>query len=324
MQRQYKLWLLVICCFCGGAWAEGQPPLAQTVKVTTLSTMLANDGLGEWGYAALVEVDGKRILFDTGARPDVVLQNAKELGVDLSTVEDVVISHFHGDHTGGLLTLRRAMSATNPKALSRLHVGAGVTQPRFNLQRQQRNSFIDVASAYRATGGQITEHAGPAQILSGVWFSGPVERKYDESNWNPGLLVQRDGKYVADNVAEDSSLFIPTKEGTIIVTGCGHAGIMNIADAAKQVTKSASLLAVIGGIHLYGKPDPVLVRTAAHLKGLRYLVGGHCTGIEALFRLRELLGLSRNTAVVETVGSSFSLSSGITAGDIAGWVGPDS
>ncbi len=324
MQRQYKLWLLVIFCLCGGAWAEGQPPLAQTVKVTTLSTMLANDGLGEWGYAALVEVDGKRILFDTGARPDVVLQNAKELGVDLSTVEDVVISHFHGDHTGGLLTLRRAMSATNPKALSRLHVGAGVTQPRFNLQRQQRNSFIDVASAYRATGGQITEHAGPVQILPGVWFSGPVERKYDESNWNPGLLVQRDGKYVADNVAEDSSLFIPTKEGTIIVTGCGHAGIMNIADAAKQVTKSASLLAVIGGIHLYGKPDPVLVRTAAHLKGLRYLVGGHCTGIEALFRLRELLGLSRNTAVVETVGSSFSLSSGITAGDIAGWVGPDS
>lgn len=87
MQRQYKLWLLVIICLCGVVRAEDYNPLAQAVKVTTLSTMLANGGLGEWGYAALVEVDGKRILFDTGARSDVVLQNAKELGIDLSTVE---------------------------------------------------------------------------------------------------------------------------------------------------------------------------------------------------------------------------------------------
>lgn len=321
MQRQYKLWLLVIICLCSVARAEERKLVAQAVKVTTLSTMLANDGLGEWGYAALVEVDGKRVLFDTGARSDVVLQNAKELGIDLSTVEDVVISHFHGDHTGGLLTLRRAMLVVNPKALSRLHVGAGIFEPRFNLQHQQRNSFIEVAAAYRDTGGSIIEHSAAQQILQGVWFSGPVNRTYDETNWNPGLLVQREGKAVADNLAEDSSLFIPTNEGTIIITGCGHAGIMNIADAAKHVTKSSKLLAVIGGIHLYAKPDPVLVRTAQHLKGIRYLVGGHCTGIEALFRLRELLGLSRKTAVVETVGSTFSLSDGIVPGDIAGWAG---
>lgn len=324
MPRRQRHGLLLALLLCGLSAVADEKPLAQAVKVTTLSTMLANDGLGEWGYAALVEVDGKQILFDTGARSDVVLQNAKELGIDLSTVEDVVISHFHGDHTGGLLTLRRAMSAISPKALSRLHVGAGITQPRFNLQRQQRNSFIEVAAAYQKTGGTIIEHTAPTQIASGIWFSGPVSRTYDETNWNPGLLVQRDGKFVADNLSEDSSLFIPTKEGTIIITGCGHAGIMNIADAAQQVTKSTTLLAVIGGIHLYAKPDPVLVRTAAHLKGIRYLVGGHCTGVEALFRLRELLGLSRKTAVVETVGTIFTLSGGIVPGDIAGWVGNDS
>ncbi|WP_348727836.1 MBL fold metallo-hydrolase [Rheinheimera texasensis] len=321
MKNWQKFWRLALFYCCSVTAAD--ITAAQAVKVTTLSTMLADAGLGEWGYAALVEVDGRRILFDSGASTDVVLKNAKTLDIDLSTVEDVVISHFHGDHTGGLLTLRQTLLATNPKALSRLHVGAGILTPRFNLQHQQRNSFIDLASAYRATGGQIIEHAAPSQILPGVWFSGPVARKYDETNWNPGLLVQRDGKYVADNLSEDSSLFIPTKDGTVIVTGCGHAGIMNIADAAKQVTKSAGLLAVIGGIHLYAKPDPVLVRTAQHLAGLRYLVGGHCTGIEALFRLRELLGLSRKTAVVESVGTSFTLGSGIKPGDIAGWVGPD-
>ena len=67
-----------------------------------------DDGIGEWGFAAVVEVDGHRILFDTGARPDTVLNNAKELGVDLSNITDVVLSHNHADHTGGLMTLRRA------------------------------------------------------------------------------------------------------------------------------------------------------------------------------------------------------------------------
>src|SRR5205814_6233262 len=85
-----------------------------SLRVLVLSTMLADEGVGEWGYAALVEVDGHRILFDTGARPDTVLTNAKELGVDLSTITDVVLSHNHDDHTGGLLTLRRTFARKNP------------------------------------------------------------------------------------------------------------------------------------------------------------------------------------------------------------------
>src|SRR5207244_12541809 len=91
---------------------------ARSVRVTVRSTMLASRGIGEWGFAALVEVDGRRILFDTGARPDTVLMNAREMGIDLSGVTDVILSHHHGDHTGGLITLRRAMAERNPQALS--------------------------------------------------------------------------------------------------------------------------------------------------------------------------------------------------------------
>ena len=88
---------------------QGSPPVSQ-LKVTTLSTMLVNGkGVGEWGYSALIEVDGKKILFDTGSRPETVLNNARELGIDLSDVEDVFLSHNHYDHTGGLLTLRREL-----------------------------------------------------------------------------------------------------------------------------------------------------------------------------------------------------------------------
>ena len=78
--------------------------------------MLADTkGLGEWGFAALVEADGHRLLFDTGARPDTVLVNARELRVDLSGVTDVILSHHHRDHTGGLLPLRHALMKDHPQ-----------------------------------------------------------------------------------------------------------------------------------------------------------------------------------------------------------------
>ena len=93
------------------------------LKVTVLSTMMADQGVGEWGYAALVEVDGRKILYDTGARPETVLANAREMKIDLSGIEDVVLSHHHGDHTGGFLVLRKALAEQNPKALSLLHGG---------------------------------------------------------------------------------------------------------------------------------------------------------------------------------------------------------
>src|SRR3984885_14245431 len=91
-----------------------------SLKVTLLSTMLVGDtkGRGEWGFSALIEADGHRVLLDTGAHPDTVLQNARDLKIDLSDVQDVILTHNHWDDVGGLLTLRKEMMKTNPVALS--------------------------------------------------------------------------------------------------------------------------------------------------------------------------------------------------------------
>jgi 7,8-dihydropterin-6-yl-methyl-4-(beta-D-ribofuranosyl)aminobenzene 5'-phosphate synthase len=97
----------------------------RALKIVILSTMLADEGIGEWGFSALVEVDGHRILFDTGARPSTVLENARELKVDLAGVPEVVLSHNHSDHTGGLLTLRRDVKARDEAAVS-----SGAGRPR--------------------------------------------------------------------------------------------------------------------------------------------------------------------------------------------------
>jgi 7,8-dihydropterin-6-yl-methyl-4-(beta-D-ribofuranosyl)aminobenzene 5'-phosphate synthase len=92
----------------------------RNLRVTILSTMLADDGIGEWEFAALVETDGHKILYDTGARPTTVLENAREVKIDLSGVQDVILSHHHDDHPTGLITLRRELSRSNPAALSRV------------------------------------------------------------------------------------------------------------------------------------------------------------------------------------------------------------
>ena len=329
--KHWLAWMLLLLGALAGTAARAAPGpghQAQAVKVTTLSTMLADyEGFGEWGYAALVEVDGRRILFDTGANPDVVLRNAEALKIDLSNVEDVVISHFHDDHTGGLITLRKALMKKNPNALSHLYVGEGIFEPRYHRDGagggtgESENHFPALAKAYLDTGGRIQQLSGPAEIATGVWLTGPVPRGHAETNWNPGLFVKTGGQLVPDTLREDTSLVIDTASGVVIVTGCGHAGIMNIADDAKAITGDTRLHAVIGGIHLFGKPDTVLVETAGRLKGLAYLFAAHCTGIEATVRLRQLLGLDRRTAVVAAVGSSFTLGKGIEAGHIAGWIG---
>ena len=103
-----------------------QHSTVRNLKITILSTMLADEGIGEWGFAALVEADGHRILVDTGARSETVLSNLHDLHLDLSDVSEVVLTHNHADHVGGLMTLRREFMKKNPAALSVAHVGKGI------------------------------------------------------------------------------------------------------------------------------------------------------------------------------------------------------
>ena len=105
----------LVLLFSPSVLARTTPP-----EIIILSTMVANiHGTGEWGFSALIRTPSEDILFDTGFRQDTVLHNAERLEIDLSGVRTVVLSHFHTDHTGGLLTLRRAFMQENPDAFSR-------------------------------------------------------------------------------------------------------------------------------------------------------------------------------------------------------------
>ncbi len=296
---------------------EPTPPV-RTAKITILSTMLADQGIGEWGFSALVEADGKRLLFDTGAEPDTVLRNLQALGLDLSDVSEVVLSHAHQDHTGGLATLRKAVAQKSPQALTRVHVGKGFFTPRFRNGKLYTTLAAQRAEL-EAAGIQFIEHAGPAELLPGVWLTGPVARHHPEHNYPKDVLVDTPAGRVTDTVPEDSSLVLDTPDGLVLLTGCGHAGVVNTLEAAQKVVRPAKVTTVIGGMHLFSADDATLDWTAAQFRrfGVRELIGAHCTGIESVYRLRAGAGLDRKTAVVGAVGASWQLGKGIDPGRLA-------
>jgi 7,8-dihydropterin-6-yl-methyl-4-(beta-D-ribofuranosyl)aminobenzene 5'-phosphate synthase len=234
----------------------------KSLKVKILSTMLADDnGFGEWGFAALVEVDGRKILFDTGAHPNTVLNNLPELKVDLSDVEEVILSHHHYDHTAGLVRLREEMAKKNPKALQTAHIGKGAFIPRNDINGKR---MLYIKKGYEEAGGKFIEYAEPKEIHPGVWLTGPVPRKYPERNWGGSRkLVMPDGSTPEDNLPEDMTLVIETSKGLVVVAGCSHAGIVNILDHVRTKIRNAPIHAAVGGFHLYTASDETLKWTVA-------------------------------------------------------------
>ncbi len=299
--------------------AQSSGDRVSSLEIRILSTMLADEGFGEWGFAALVEVDGRRMLFDTGANDDTVQRNLKVMGLDLSDVELVVLSHNHADHTTGLMPLRREFAATTPTALSKVYAGRGIFWPRIGPAGQVDDRMARVKRDFESTGGSVVEVTKPIEILRGVWLTGPIPRIHPERNWGTLGKVRSATGDLEDTVPEDMTLVFRTKQGLVYLFGCGHAGVINTLAYTRTSIDPSPVKAVIGGLHLFAADDQHLAWTAGQLKayGVQQLVGAHCTGIEAVYRIRELAGLTRQTCMVGAVGASYSLAKGINAGRLA-------
>jgi 7,8-dihydropterin-6-yl-methyl-4-(beta-D-ribofuranosyl)aminobenzene 5'-phosphate synthase len=275
---------------------------------------------GEWSFAAWVEVGDQRILFDTGWSPRNVLSNAEALGIDLSTAEDLVLSHNHLDHTGGLETLRTEMAKRNPAALSRIHVAEGIFDSRPAADGAERNPMVAAKARLEALGSEFIVHSGPAEIGPGVWVTGPVPRVHDERNYptGEGAVFVRDGVRAPDTIPESQSLVVLAQGGPVFVSGCGHAGLINTLVYGREAISQAPPQAAIGGFHLFNASEDTLRWTAENLRaeGLGHLLGSHCTGFETVVRIRELAAMQRERAVIGAVGTRFETANGIVPGNI--------
>jgi 7,8-dihydropterin-6-yl-methyl-4-(beta-D-ribofuranosyl)aminobenzene 5'-phosphate synthase len=327
MTRRRCIGLLVLSTLLP-ALAAAQPAAGHRVaklEIKILSTMLADEGFGEWGFAALVEADGRRILFDTGANEDTVQRNLKALGLNLSDVEVVILSHHHADHTTGLLPLRRQFMAASPRALSRVYAGRGLFWPRLGAKGQPDDRMARIRQQYEATGGTVVEVTAPVEIVPGVWLTGPVPRVHPERNWGSPLpgsgvsMLRSETGDVEDTVPEDMTLAVQTAQGLVTLFGCGHAGVINTLEHIRKSMDPGPIKAVIGGLHLFAATDTHLAWTADQLKRfqVQQMIGAHCTGIEAVYRIRDLAGLNRQSCMVGAVGTTYSLARGIEVGRIA-------
>jgi 7,8-dihydropterin-6-yl-methyl-4-(beta-D-ribofuranosyl)aminobenzene 5'-phosphate synthase len=237
----------------------------------------------DWGYAALVEYGGKRILFDTGNNPEILEQNAKAKRVDLSKLDFVVMSHRHGDHIGGLSYLLRVnpgvkiyapkegfgvFGADLPSAFYRKDLSLPPEQRYYNGAPPEVMHF---GSAWPRANFELVDKN--VEIAPDIHLIALVSDK-------PGTLE-----------LHELSLAINTHDGMVIVVGCSHPGVDRIVAAAATINPRIHVIA--GGFHLVATSDADIERIVAALHEtykVKYVAPGHCTGEPAFTAFKKAFG----------------------------------
>jgi 7,8-dihydropterin-6-yl-methyl-4-(beta-D-ribofuranosyl)aminobenzene 5'-phosphate synthase len=237
----------------------------------------------DWGFAALVEYGGKRILFDTGNNARIFEHNVNELGVDLQKIDFVVISHRHADHTSGLTYLL----TVNPSV--RIYVP---DEPWGLFARGVKNDFYrkdpSLPADMRYYGGHPPEVLEAGTPWPGANFV-PVSQKTEVA---PGLFILP-GVSTTPGTLElkELSLAIKSPQGVILIVGCSHPGVEHILQETSAIDPHVHIL--FGGLHQIQKPDPEVVRIATVLHDqykIDLVAPGHCTGEPEFAALKKTFG----------------------------------
>lgn len=247
----------------------------------------------DWGYAALVEYGGKRILFDTGNDSAGFEKNVRRLGVDLTRLDGVVISHRHGDHTAGL----RYLLSVNPRV--KIYVPddeafGGATPAAFFTQPEP--SLPTTMRYFNGAVPDVVPHGS-------AWTNATFIRVSESLEIAPGFrLVRNISRTKLFNETPELSLVLDTPKGQIVVVGCSHPGIEQIV--ASVATRDQDIFMVVGGLHLVTTPRAEVERLSLSLRDkwkIDRIAPGHCTGEVTFAVLRRLFGRNYQYAGVGTV-----------------------
>ena len=240
---------------------------------------------GEHGISLLIEHAGKRLLFDVG-QSGLFIDNARLLGASLDSIDALVLSHGHYDHTGGLPNAIDLLEGRG----TRLVAHPEVFEAKVRENGESIGSPIGFSEAEKAFNLELT--AELLELGNGIYFTGEVPQDYERPE--PLGYRLRDGARIPDELRDDASLIFDTEEGAIVVTGCAHAGIVNIARYAADVT-GKPVHALVGGFHLVNASEERLTRTVAAFKEMEVdrILPGHCTGHVAVCRLAAELGAQK-------------------------------
>jgi len=256
------------------------------IQITTLSENTANYGfLAEWGLSILVEVNETRILMDTGLSFSAV-HNAQLMGIDLSTIDCIVLSHGHADHTGGLREVLKIRGEVEVIAHPDIWAAKHVQR---NKEEVQYNGIPFLREELESRGARFKLVREPAHITEHIMTTGeiPMFSGYEEIENN--LFIKEAGMFHPDPLADDIALIIDTDFGLVVILGCAHRGIINTLRHAQNLTGKELVYAAIGGTHLFRASEERLEKTIADLRemGIQRLGVSHCSGFRASARLAQ-------------------------------------
>src|SRR4051794_11121180 len=272
----------------------------------------------ENGISYWIEVDGHVVLFDTGLTGMPLLHNAEALGLDLSRIEKIAISHAHPDHYGGLKTLFEARGAVPTPVV--VHPDAFLKKVFLN---DEGEPFLHVnqgfdRDAFEGVGAEIVEAREPVELLPGVVATGQIPRNERFEPPVPirttkaGLFLERDGRLENDDgTIDDQAVVVNVEgEGLLVLTACGHSGIVNTVRHAQRIAGAERVAGSMGGCHLGfpGVPASNVGPTVAALReiGPGLIAPMHCSGFHAQAAVAQALP---DAYVQNVVGTTISFGS---------------
>jgi 7,8-dihydropterin-6-yl-methyl-4-(beta-D-ribofuranosyl)aminobenzene 5'-phosphate synthase len=270
-------------------------------RITVLFDAFGSDAAmqKDWGYSSLIEIGGRRVLFDTGNNGEVLVANAKARDVDLPALDFVIMSHRHGDHMGGLaklLALNRKLKIYAPKE------GFGVYGSDLKSSFYRKDPTLP--SEQRYYGGTPPE----IMVFGTAWPGADIQLIEKTTQIAPGMhLIALVSDKPGTLELRELSLALETPDGIVLVVGCSHTGIDNIVNAATAIDPRIHLVA--GGMHLVVAKDAEIDSVVATLHDtykVAYVAPGHCTGEPTFKALRQAYGehyLYAGLGTVLTLGS---------------------
>ena len=268
--------------------------------------------IAEHGFSVLINARiGEKhgtILFDTGLNPRNILYNIDALEVNAADIQAIVLSHGHADHAMGLPGFIQRLGSRNMPLI--LHPDAYLERKLILPNGDESYLPPPRKSDLLRENIQVIEEVGPSMLIEEmVLISGEVERTTSFEKGFPVHYAKHDEEWKPDPLIHDDQCAIMhvRNKGLVIVTGCGHSGIINIIRNAQALTGIQTIYAVIGGFHLTGALfDPIIPATIAALQELNphYLVPGHCTGWSATHQIARAMP---DAFIANSVGTTYYL-----------------
>ncbi|HHF99020.1 MAG TPA: MBL fold metallo-hydrolase [Candidatus Aerophobetes bacterium] len=277
--------------------------MLHNIKITILCDNIVEKSslLAEHGFSVLIETEKIKILFDTG-QGLCLRHNAKVLNVNLTSIDKVVVSHAHYDHTGGIKEILKK----NPKIP--IHAHPDIFNPKYKKSPNGKMDYIGIPKFLLKSKSSFNFvlNEGPFHLTKDILLTGKIPRETAFERTNEDFYIKTDKGYIEDDLKDDQALVINTNSGLVLILGCAHSGLINTLNYAVKLTGKNNFHLVLGGTHLKNANNQRIKKTAALLSSFQIekIVLSHCTGIQAFINLHHVLG---DKVSIGKVGESFTV-----------------